>query len=116
MDALEIYDGFYCGVLWWSTVCEGSKSICPTGTPLQTDFILIYELLFLMTYSIFISYIYLFWEYIFSGMRLNKNKKSRKKQRIFFIHCPYLQMLHLFASLDSFEIFMDPVCFYKDKL
>lgn len=40
-----------------------------TFTNLLTDFILIYEFLFPRTYSIFISYIYLFWEYIFTGMR-----------------------------------------------
>ena len=40
-----------------------------TVTNLLTDFILIYEFLFPRTYSIFISYIYLFWESIFTGMR-----------------------------------------------
>lgn len=45
------------------------------------DFILIYELLFPITYSIFISYIYLFWEYIFSSMKLNNKKKIEKETR-----------------------------------
>lgn len=88
MDAVEIYAGFYCGVLWWRTVCvkEVGASVQQGHLyKLLADFILIYELLFPMTYSIFISYIYLFWEYIFSGMRLNK-KKNPERDTEDFLH------------------------------
>lgn len=61
VDAVEIYAGFYCGVLWWSTVCEGSTSICPTGTPLQTVGRFYSYLWAFISYNIqYIYFIYLF--------------------------------------------------------
>lgn len=72
--------------------CDGVLCVKEVGASVQqgrlykllADFILIYEFLFPMTYSIFISYIYLFREYIFAGMRLNKKeKKSQKTHRGF---------------------------------
>lgn len=101
--------------------CDGELCVKEVGASVQqghlykplADFILIYELLFPMTYSIFISYIYLFWEYIFSGMRLNKKKIQKETWRIFFIYCPYLQMLNLYASLEPFKTFVKPVCFIR---
>lgn len=67
--------------------CDGVLCVKEVGASVQqgrlykplADFILIYELLFPMTYSIFISYIYLFWEYIFAGMRLNKKNSERDR-------------------------------------
>lgn len=73
--------------------CDGVLCVKEVGASVQqgrlykllADFILIYDFLFPMTYSIFISYIYLFREYIFAGMKLNKKReeKSRKRHRGF---------------------------------
>lgn len=82
--------------------CDGVLCVKEVGASVQwgrldkplAEFILIYEFLFPMTYSIFISYIYLFWEYIFAGMRLNKKKrKSQKRDTEGFLH-----FLSLFAN------------------
>lgn len=79
MQTSSSCDGIRCVLLGLQRLIleprEGSRGTGWTET-LLAHLILIYEFLFPRTYSIFISYIYLFWEYIFAVMRL-KNKKGK---------------------------------------
>lgn len=60
-DPVAFYAGFYCGVLWWSTVCEGSGGICPIGMPWQTFGRMYSYLWVFISYDIqYIYFIYLF--------------------------------------------------------
>ena len=85
-DPLEMYEDFFWGVLWRNTACSvgtpetrsrtrwRNSAVLPlTSTgPSQTCWQILFlfmSFLFPRTYSIFISYIYLFWESIFTGMR-----------------------------------------------
>lgn len=101
--------------------CDGVLCVKEVGASVQqwrlykplADLILIYEFLFPMTYSIFISYIYLFWEYIFAAMRLNKQKKKSRKRHSGFSSFTVLilRTLHLHASLGPFKGLVGPVYF-----
>lgn len=62
---MELYTDFFCGVLWWNTVCvkeagaPDRKEKKDAFSNLLADFILIYEFLFLRNIQ-YIYFIYLF--------------------------------------------------------